>query len=169
MMHASYMNTITIRTIQPEDNAALAKIIRNALKEFKADKPGTVYYDPTTDNLSEVFKTPKSKYFVMEENGVILGGGGIYPTKNLPAATCELVKLYLSDAARGKGLGKLLMEKCFAAATVLGYEKMYLETLPELNIAVPLYEKMGFTYLPAPLGNSGHDGCDIWMIKDLSL
>jgi putative acetyltransferase len=64
-------------------------------------------------------------------------------------------------------VGKLLMEKCFTAAKAHGYKKIYLETMPELNIAVPLYEKMGFTYLPAPLGSSGHDGCDIWMIKDL--
>ena len=162
------MNAITIRTILPGDNTALAIIIRAGLEEFKANKPGTVYFDPTTDNLSAVFTTPKSKYFVVEENGVLLGGGGIYPTRNLPRDTCELVKLYLSNAARGKGLGKLLIQKCFAAATDLGYKKIYLETMPELNIAVPLYEKMGFSYLPGPLGNSGHDGCDIWMIKELS-
>ncbi len=161
------MSTIIIRTILPEDNKTLAKIIRNSLEEFKANKPGTVYFDDTTDNLSEVFKTPDSIYFVAEEDGVLLGGGGIYPTKNLPAGTCELVKLYLSNAARGKGIGKLLMEKCFTAAKDLGYKKMYLETMPELNIAVPMYEKMGFTYLQSPQGNSGHGGCDIWMIKDL--
>ena len=161
------MNTIIIRTILPEDNRALAKIIRNSLEEFKANKPGTVYFDDTTDNLSEVFKTPDSIYFVAEADGVLLGGGGIYPTQNLPAGTCELVKLYLSNAARGKGIGKLLMEKCFTAAKDLGYKKMYLETMPELNIAVPMYEKMGFTYLQSPQGNSGHGGCDIWMIKDL--
>ena len=161
------MNTITIRIILPQDNAALAKIIRTGLEDFKANKPGTVYFDPTTDNLYDVFLTPKSKYFVAEENGVLLGGSGIYPTQNLPADTCELVKLYLSSAARGKGLGKLLMQKCFAAAIEAGYQNIYLETLPELNIAVPLYEKMGFSYLPGPLGNSGHDGCNIWMIKDL--
>lgn len=44
---------------------------------------------------------------------------------------------------------------------------MYLETMPELKIAVPMYEKLGFTYLNEPQGNSGHGGCDIWMIKDL--
>lgn len=161
------MSTIIIRTILPEDNKTLAKIIRNSLEEFKANKPGTVYFDDTTDNLSEVFKTPNSIYFVAEADGVLLGGGGIYPTQNLPAGTCELVKLYLSNAARGKGIGKLLMEKCFIAAKDLGYKKMYLETMPELNIAVPMYEKMGFTYLQSPQGNSGHGGCDIWMIKDL--
>ncbi len=161
------MSTIIIRTILPEDNKTLAKIIRNSLEEFKANKPGTVYFDESTDNLSEVFKTPDSIYFVAEADGVLLGGGGIYPTQNLPAGTCELVKLYLSNAARGKGIGKLLMEKCFTAAKDLGYKKMYLETMPELIIAVPMYEKMGFTYLQSPQGNSGHGGCDIWMIKDL--
>jgi putative acetyltransferase len=161
------MSTIIIRTILPEDNKALAKIIRNSLEEFKANKPGTVYFDDTTDNLSAIFKTPNSIYFVAETDGVLLGGGGIFPTQNLPAGTCELVKLYLSSAARGKGIGKLLIEKCFTAAKDMGYKKMYLETMPELNIAVPMYEKMGFTYLQSPQGNSGHGGCDIWMIKDL--
>ena len=158
---------LPIRAIWPGDNTALAKIIRNSLEEFNANKPGTVYFDDTTDNLSAVFTVDKSIYFVAEEDGAILGGGGIYPTANLPKGTCELVKLYLSPAARGKGIGKLLMEKCFTAAKDFGYKKMYLETMPELIIAVPMYEKMGFTYLDAPQGNSGHCGCNIWMIKDL--
>ena len=161
------MENFILRTIQPADNAALTKIIRNSLEEFNANKPGTVYFDDTTDNLSAVFTVDKSIYFIAEENGVLLGGGGIYPTANLPQGTCELVKLYLSAAARGKGIGKLLMEQCFTVAKDLGYKKIYLETMPELNIAVPMYEKMGFTYLDAPQGNSGHCGCDIWMITDL--
>ncbi len=161
------MGNFILRTIQAADNAMLAKIIRKSLEEFNANKPGTVYFDATTDNLSAVFTADKSIYFVVEENGMILGGAGIYPTANLPEDTCELVKLYLAPAARGKGIGKLLMMQCFTAAKDLGYKKMYLETMPELNIAVPLYEKMGFSYLDAPQGNSGHGGCDIWMIKDL--
>jgi putative acetyltransferase len=161
------MSTINIRNILPHDNAALATIIRNGLAEFKANKPGTVYFDPTTDTLYEVFKTPGSTYFIAEENGLLLGGCGIFPTANLPEGTCELVKLYLSPAARGNGLGKLLMEKSMAAAKAMGYKYIYLETMPELTVAVPLYEKLGFTYLPGPLGNSGHDGCSIWMIKTL--
>ncbi len=159
---------INLRTIQATDNFLLAKIIRNALEEFKANKPGTVYFDATTDNLFEVFKVPNSIYFVTEENGQLLGGGGIYPTKNLPEGTCELVKLYLSPAARGKGIGKLLLQECFTTAKKMGYKKMYLETMPELSIAVPLYEKMSFSYLTKPQGNSGHCGCGIWMIKDLA-
>lgn len=156
-----------IRTIREDDNKALATIIRNTLAEFKANKPGTVYYDDTTDHLSEIFKAGNSIYFVAEQQGEILGGAGIYPTANLPAATCELVKFYLSANARGKGVGKLLLQKCIKAAKEMGYTKMYLETMPELTIAIPMYEKFGFTYLPAAQGSSGHTGCDVWMIKNL--
>lgn len=161
------MNSILIRTIKAGDDKALATIIRETLAEFKANKPGTVYFDDTTDHLSEVFKAGRSIYFVASIEGEIVGGGGIYPTADLPEGTCELVKLYLSPIARGKGLGKLLMEKCITAARELGYKKIYLETMPELTIAIPMYEKMGFTCLSAAQGSSGHTGCDVWMIKEL--
>lgn len=160
-------NEFIIRTIRPGDNTALAKIIRDTLVEFKANKPGTVYYDITTDQLFEVFKKARSIYFVAALNGEITGGCGIYPTADLPEGTCELVKFYLSPPARGKGLGKELLHRCIAAAKEMGYLRIYLETMPELTIAIPMYEKYGFTYLPSARGNSGHTGCDVWMIKEL--
>jgi putative acetyltransferase len=161
------MNDIVIRPIQPSDNPFLATIIRSSLKEFGANHPGTVYFDATTDHLSDVFLQNKSAYFVAEKNGEILGGGGIYPTDGLPADTCELVKLYLSNQARGLGIGKLLMQQCLETSATLGFSKVYLETMPELTIAVPMYKKFGFVNLPAALGNSGHHGCKVWMLKTL--
>ncbi len=160
--------SIRIREIISEDNSSLANIIRKSLEEFGAAKPGTVYFDETTDNLFDLFKTNKSAYFVLLRGDEVVGGGGFYPTLNLPEDTCELVKLYLSGQARGQGLGKMLMQKCEAAAYAAGYTYMYLETMPELRIAVPMYEKMGYHYLDAPLGNSGHGGCDVWMGKQLT-
>lgn len=157
----------TIRTISPEDNAALARIIRGTLEEFKANHEGTVYYDKETDQLSRIFETSGSWYFVAETNGTIVGGAGIFPTSGLPEGTCELVKMYLLPQARGTGLGKHLLHSCFAKAKEMGYKQMYLETMPELIIAVPMYEKNGFHYLDTPLGNSGHFGCAIQMLKQL--
>lgn len=59
------LETITIRPIEKIDNQGIAKIIRNTLTEFKANKPGTVYYDSSTDFLFELFaETPNSQYFV---------------------------------------------------------------------------------------------------------
>ncbi len=156
-----------IRPIQQSDDAELGKLIKTVLAEFKANKPGTAYFDESTEHLSTVFKDPKSAYWVLEEEGKIIGGGGIFPTAGLPKKTCELVKLYLYPTARGKGFGKALMDKCFITAKELGYENIYLESMPELNQAVNMYERMGFEHQCSALGNSGHFGCDIWMVKKL--
>jgi putative acetyltransferase len=159
-------DTISIRTIRQEDNVTLAQIVRNTLAEFGANKPGTVYYDPTTDHLFEVFNsTPNSIYFIAEKDEVVLGGAGIYPTDGLPEFTCELVKMYLKPEARGLGLGRSLIEKCLTTAKELGYKQVYLESMPELKKALSVYEKFGFEYLNGPMGNSGHTGCDLWMLK----
>ncbi len=157
----------SIRLIEPKDNIALAAVIRAALTEFGANKPGTVYFDPTTDQLFQLFETPGSVYFIAENENELLGGCGIFPTIGLPKKTCELVKLYLAPAARGKGLGKALMLKAMAWAKEAGYEQVYLETMPELSNAVTMYENLGYNRLPKSLGNSGHDGCSIWMLKAL--
>jgi putative acetyltransferase len=161
------MNPITIRTIQPSDNAFIAKVIRDTLAEFGANHPGTVYYDETTDHLSDLFSVKGSTYFIAEEDDVILGGVGIFPTEGLPADTCELVKMYLVPSARNKGLGGLLINKSLEYAKEAGYKQVYLESMPELQKALSVYEKFGFEYLTGPLGNSGHFGCSRWMLKKL--
>lgn len=155
-----------IRPIQPQDNAALAAVIRATLAEHGAAKPGTVYYDPTTDHLYELFQTPRSTYFVAAApDGTVLGGAGIFPTAGLGEGVCELVKVYLQPGARGTGLGRRLIEQAMTWAREAGFRQIYLETLPELTQAVPLYERLGFAYLPGPLGNSGHFDCTIWMLR----
>jgi putative acetyltransferase len=163
------MNQISIRTIRQSDNPFLAKIVKDTLAEFGANHPNTVYYDPSTDTLFEVFQTPRSYYFVAELNGEIIGGGGIYPTDGLPEDTCELVKMYLLPQARGLGLGRTLIEKCIDWARDAGYKQIYLESMPELKQALQVYAKFGFEYLSGPMGNSGHTGCSLWMLKKVEV
>lgn len=161
------MQAIQIRLIEQADNAALAKIIRHTLAEFGADRPGTVYYDSATDHLFELFQNPLSTYFVATMDGELMGGGGIYPTEGLPDKTCELVKMYLLPVARGKGIAKMIIDNCLQKAKECGFEQVYLETMPELEQAMKVYEKFGFKYLNGPMGNSGHFGCSKWMLKNL--
>lgn len=159
---------IHIRTIKERDNAALAHLIRATLKEFGANRPGTVYYDSSTDTLFEQFQnTPGSIYYVAEYKNEIVGGGGIFPSNGLPQDTCELVKMYLLPEARGIGLGRTLIEKCLETASEFGFHQVYLETLDELHLALKIYAKFGFEYLSAPLGQTKHFGCGLWMLKKL--
>lgn len=158
---------VFFRPVEQKDNQEIAVLIRKVFREFKIDKPGTVYFDPTTDDLFALFKTPGSVYWIAEEDGVIIGGCGVFPTPGLPDGCAELVKLYLDASKRGKGIGLHLMEKAFESARQFGYRQLYLESMPELSRAISLYERAGFRFIPAQLGNSGHFGCDIWMMKDL--
>jgi putative acetyltransferase len=158
----------TIRSIQENDNAAIASIIRNALAEFGANKPGTVFFDPTTDHLFELFQANGAAYFIaVDEQQQIVGGCGIFPTAALPPQTCELVKMYLQPQVRGLGLGRQLIQHSMNWAAANGYQQVYLETMPELKAALKAYEKFGFHYLNGPMGNSGHFGCDVWMLRQL--
>ena len=152
-----------IRTIKKEDNKSIAKVIRDALVEFNANKEGTVFTDPTTDDLYSLFQTKNAIYYVAELKGEIVGGCGLFPTKGLDNNCIELVKLYIKKSARGSGLGKELMERCISKAREFGFTRMYLESMPELKNAIGLYEQMGFIKLEASLGESGHHACDIWM------
>src|SRR4051812_23866699 len=107
---------INVRLIKKQDNAALAKIIRQVMEEFGVNLPNTVYTDPTTDHLFELFQKEKAVYNVAEVDGKIVGGGGIYPTDGLPGGVCELVKMWLLPEARGLGLGRSMIEKCLQQA-----------------------------------------------------
>jgi len=160
---------INIRKIEERDNKAIATIIRSTLEEFGANKPGTVYFDDTTDALNQLFaKTPGSVYYVAEYNNELVGGGGIFPSDGLPGGTCELVKMYLLKKVRGMGLGRLLIQKSLDFAKANGYTTVYLETMPELKLALKAYEKLGFNYIDSALGNTGHFGCDLFMTFDLN-
>lgn len=157
-----------IREVKKTDNKTLAKIIRAAFIEFNAPLTGTVYEDPTTDHLFELFNTKKQALlYVAEDDGKIVGCCGIFPTDGLEEGYAELVKFYLDKEARGKGIGKALFEKSIAAAREMGYRYLYIESQPSFGKAVKMYEHNNFYYLNHPLGNSGHDNCDVWMLKEL--
>jgi len=158
---------LVYRKIEKTDNKELADLIRSVFREFGIDRPGTVYFDPTTDSLYELFRTVGSVYWIAEENGKIIGGCGVFPTPDLPKGCAELVKFYLLAEWRGRGIGRSLMEKCFESSRFYGYRQLYLESLPELEKAVSMYVRAGFRFIDHSLGNSGHFGCNIWMIKDL--
>lgn len=156
-----------IRPIQPSDNAALAGIIRSAIEALHLPTEGTAHSDPTTDNLFQHFQTPQSFYWVATENETVLGGCGIFPSNGLPAGCCELVRYFLAPQARGKGIGKTLLDKSIQTAMEYGYQTMYLESFPDMKEAIRIYEQNGFTYLDKPLGNTGHYACNVWMVKKL--
>lgn len=157
----------TIRKIEPKDNLKIASVIRNIFEELDAPKVGTAYADPHLNALFEVYQAENEIYYIVEEDEIILGGCGIGNLIDGEFKICELQKMYLAKEARGKGIAQELMHKCLEFAKQAGYEKCYIETLPFMKDAQKLYVKSGFTYIDAPMGSTGHNACDVFMIKDL--
>ncbi|UMB54275.1 GNAT family N-acetyltransferase [Lutibacter sp. A64] len=161
------LNNFIIREIIAEDNPKIAKAIRSILIEFGAPKVGTAYADTALDTLSENYTNKKSIYFVIEKNSEIFGGAGIKKLDNYNGNVCELQKMYFKPEARGIGLGSKMMDICLQKAKEFGFESFYLETLPYMEEARKLYRKTGFKDLDAPMGDTGHYSCNLWMLKNL--
>jgi putative acetyltransferase len=158
----------SFRPIRPEDDAAVAAIIRQVMPEFGADGPGFALHDPEVDHMSAAYAAPGAAYFVVvDEADRPVGGGGIAALEGGEPGVCELRKMYFLPEARGKGLGEALLRHCLAAAEAFGYHTCYLETLTGMDGALKLYRKLGFRPLCAPWGRTGHGGCDRWFSREL--
>ena len=158
---------VQIVTIKPKHNQAMADIIRRSLEEFDIDLQGTVYVDPYLDDMYSHFTVPDKVYFVAIEDGIVLGGSGIAPLDDVNRDICELQRMFVLKAARGKGIGQQLMDKCLVAAKEMGFKKCYLETFADMQKAITLYERNNFRYMDAAMGNTGHFACKTWMLRDL--
>lgn len=155
-----------LRPSIPDDDAAIAGIIRSVMPEFGADGPGFAIHDEEVMAMNAAYARPGAVYFVIERDGVVMGGGGIAPLDGEPG-TCELRKMYFRPALRGLGAGTALMGRCLHAARLLGYQHCYLETLTGMDAAQALYERAGFEQIDAPMGATGHFGCNRFYRREL--
>lgn len=159
-------NSIEIRPIQKKDNQVVSKMIREVLVEQKAPKTGTAYEDKALDNLHKTYQHDRAVYFILIENDKIIGSAGIQAIAE-NSETCELQKMYFLPEARGRGLGKQMIERCLAFAKNKNYKSCYIETLPSMKAAQKLYLKNGFQYINQRLGETGHHSCTVFMLKHL--
>lgn len=158
---------MTIRKIRPADNPEMAHVIKSVLTEYKADPKTTMLGDPSANTMYENYQKTGAVFFVLENDQKVVGGCGIAPLKGSKNQICELQRMYLLPQARGKGFGKKLVEICIEQAQKMGYKQIYLETLPQMKPAQSLYKKYGFGFINHSLGNTGHTGCEVWMLRDL--
>lgn len=159
---------LALRRIAPQDNPAIARVIREVSAEYglTADKGYTVA-DPNLDELYQLYSQPGHAYWVVEMDGCVVGGGGVAPLSCSEPDICELQKMYFLPVVRGKGLAKRLALQAMDFAREQGFARCYLETTAFLTEAIALYERLGFEHISEPLGCTGHVDCEVRMLKSL--
>ena len=140
--------------LRPANNADcehIANLVFGVLGEYGL-KPDPASTDADIKDIESSYFGRGGTFLVLEaRDGSIVGAYGLYP---LQERTCELRKMYLHKAYRGKGLGRLLMNDALSKARQLGFRKMVLETASVLKEAIALYKSYGFVeYTPDHLSS----------------
>ena len=120
-------------------------------------------FEEEVASLPGKYAPPSGRLYVAYDEGEPIG---CIALREIEPGICEMKRLYLRDAARGRGVGVRLIEQVIADARAIGYEKMRLDTYPpKMGKAVSLYEAHGFYEIPAYYDNP-HDGV-LYMEKAL--
>ncbi len=92
-------------------------------------------------NFASHFNPPAGECLMVDLDGVPVG---IVMLKRYSGAVCEMNRMFVSEAGRGRGLGRKLGEQLIAEARALGYREMRLDALHRHVEALPLYASLGF-------------------------
>lgn len=169
LRRARIADRVRLRPITPADDRAVAHIIRTVMTEHGATGPGFAILDPEVGAMAAAYPDARSRYFVLDDDGDVVGGAGFGPLQGGDPETCELRKMYLLPRTRGLGLGRRLLTHVLQAAREAGFARCYLETMATMQRARALYESFGFRRRQDSCGATGHHGCDAWYELDLTL
>jgi GNAT superfamily N-acetyltransferase len=105
---------------------------------FEQDIPAAAEY--VMRHLNQ-FAPPAGRLLLVVEDDAVLGCGGLRP---IAPGVAEIKRMYLRPEARGRGLGRQLLEALLAASRQEGYQQIRLDTDGLMPAAIQLYRTAGF-------------------------
>lgn len=141
---------IVIRAATLNDRMAATDVVRTVVLEFgfSFDPEGA---DSDLVELPANYTQAGGAFEVVVEREQVVGTIGLWPVDK---ATIELRKMYLLPQARGRGVGRTMLDRALTWARNAGYTRMELDTAGALEAARHLYEQAGFRTMEAPVAQS---------------
>jgi putative acetyltransferase len=125
------------------DSGAIRAVVHAGRAEYSLVEPGRL--DADLDDIEQHYLMRGGSFeVVVAGDGRIIGCAGLRPMGDRRA---ELCKMYLAKEARGRGLGRQLLENALAAARSAGFREVWAETNSVLTSAIRLYKRYGFELL----------------------
>lgn len=101
------------------------------------------HYDAEVVDLTQKYGLPDGRLYIAWCDGQ---PAGCIALRRLGDTTCELKRLYVRPAFRGRGIAGVMMQRILDDARAIGYTVMLLDTLPFLTSAIKMYRaRSGFT------------------------
>jgi ribosomal protein S18 acetylase RimI-like enzyme len=119
-------------------------------------------YNDEIENLGKKYGLPDGRLYIAYFDGQ---AAGCIALRQMSKTECEMKRLYIKPQFRKMKIGRTLVELIINDAKKIGYQYMFLDTLPSLEAALKLYEKFGFYRIP-PYNDSPIDNT-IFMKLDL--
>jgi N-acetylglutamate synthase-like GNAT family acetyltransferase len=149
-----------LRKAANTDIPAVWALISSVLQSY-----GITANQATTDkDLADIeanYWERKGAFFVLLDGETVIGTAALHRETD---AVCEVCRMYLAPAYRGRGLGRRLLEHCLREARERGFEEMCLKTASVLVEAISLYKRAGFTVVE---GAEAGGNCDLVMRRKL--
>jgi GNAT superfamily N-acetyltransferase len=127
--------------------------IQHARVLFKEYEAGTGIelcfqnFDRELKNLPGAYAPPDGRLLLATEDEQL---AGCIALRKIAPGICEMKRLFVRPAFRGKRLGKILVESIIDEARKLGYTHMRLDTIPgPMDKAIALYRSIGFVEIEA--------------------
>jgi putative acetyltransferase len=140
-MEITYQDFL-IRDWQPGDRTLAAAVVSRVLAEY-----GLVWEATGADRdvleVESCYLEVGGKFWVVEQQGEVVGTAAYCPITRGTKAV-EIRKMYLLSQARGKGLGRFLLQQLEKVIVAQGFQEIWLETSSVLKEAVQLYESSGY-------------------------
>lgn len=124
----------------PADLDAVVSIFREYVSSPTVNL-GFQAYETEFAGLPGKYAAPEGRLLLACENYAVLGCAAL---RRVDDSTCEMKRVYVRSAARGKRLGRQLVERLLSEASLAGYSRICLDVLPEFTAAQQLYESLGF-------------------------
>lgn len=156
-----------VRRLQVADVYLVLKIIKECRLQHTLEARMEAILEPGDEDLFETYRNRRSAYFVATVDDQVVGGAGISRLSAADGSICELRRMYLRKESRGLGIGQELLRQCLQAARHFGYQHCYAETASQMKTAIAFYERHDFRHLTAPLGDTGHNHNDCWLLLEL--
>ena len=146
-----------IDQIQHDEIEAAKAVIRDVSLEILGREPAEF---ADMDHGAAQYAAPSGLFLVLRDGEAIVGTGAI---RRIDDRTCELKRMWFLRPYRGRGFGRAMADQLLEFARISGYERVRLDTSPQLAAATRLYERLGFE----PIERYNDGPCTRFMEKRL--